>query len=133
MKISNKQFARALYESVKDKKKSEVKTILQNFVVLLHREGAMSRAEQIMKEFVGLFNKEEGIVSAQVKSLNKLDKKSRTQVEKFVQELTKSKTVELSEEEDKTVLGGLVIKYGDKILDGSLRTRVGRLRAELKK
>ena len=133
MKISNKQFAQALYESVKDKKKSEAKTILQSFVVLLHKEGAMSRAEQIMKEFVGLFNKEEGIVSAQVKSLNKLEKRSRVQVENFVQELTKSKTVELSEEEDKTVLGGLVIKYGDKILDGSLRTRVSRLKAELKK
>ena len=114
----------ALYESVKDKKKSEVKTALQNFVVLLNREGAMSRAEQIMKEFVRLFNKEEGIVSAQVKSLNKLDKKSRTQIEKFVQELTGSKSVELSEEEDKEVLGGVVIKYGDKILDGSLRTRL---------
>jgi len=133
MKVSNKQFAMALYESVKDKKKSEVKTALQNFVVLLNREGAMSRAEQIMKEFVRLFNKEEGIVSAQVKSLNKLDKKSRTQIEKFVQELTGSKSVELSEEEDKEVLGGVVIKYGDKILDGSLRTRLSRLKSELKK
>lgn len=133
MKISNKQFAVALYESVKDKKKVEIKKILENFVVLLNRENAVSRGEQVLSEFVKLFNKEEGVMVAEVKCLTKLDKKNHIRVEKFIKELTGSKTIELNEVIDKSVLGGLVIHYGDKILDGSLKTRLSRLKSELKK
>lgn len=133
MKISNKQFAIALLESVRDKKKKEIKDVLKNFVYLLRKENALTRADQILSEFVKLFNQENGIVLANVKCTSSLDKACRKQVETYIKELAGGNTIELSEEEDKAVLGGLVIRYGDKIIDSSLKTRLNKLREELKK
>ena len=40
-------------------------------------------------------------------------------------------TVELSVETDPTLLGGLVVRVGDRLIDGSVRGRLERLRSQL--
>ena len=39
----------------------------------------------------------------------------------------------MKEKQNKNILGGVILKYGDKILDGSLKTKLNSLKEELKK
>ena len=133
MKISNKQYAQALYESVQGKSKKEIQEMLRKFVVLLQKERALSRSEQITQSFVKLYNQENGIVAVHARNHKGLDKNGKMRVMGYIKLLTKASEVELTEIKDEKMLGGVILKYGDKIIDGSLRTGLNRLKAELKK
>ena len=51
----------------------------------------------------------------------------------YIVKLTKDKNVNIDKKIDKDILGGVVIKYDDKILDISLRTKLEELRQVLEK
>ena len=133
MKISTKKYATALYDCVKDKKKDEVRNIIKAFVRLLAEANAISQADKIINEFVSIWNKEQGIVEAEIISADKLEKQTANMLNKYIGKLSGAKTVSIKETEDKNLLGGVIIKYGDKVLDGSLKTRLSSLREEMKK
>lgn len=59
-----------------------------------------------------------------------LDAEMRNAVLKLVQDSTKSE-VELVEKKDPDLIGGLILKIGDKQYDGSLQRSLNDLRKEL--
>ena len=133
MKITEKKYAKALYDTVKDKKKDQVKSVLVEFIKLLNENNDLTKAEKIMSEFNKIWNKEEEIIEAEIISANELSKKTVKDLNDYIIELTKAKNVEVVEKVDKDLLGGVVLKYNDKIIDGSVRTKLGALRKEIKK
>lgn len=54
--------------------------------------------------------------------------------DKLIQKLQKQsgKTVHLTEEVDPSILGGAVVKYGNKILDNSVKTQLDQMRTQLR-
>ena len=61
----------------------------------------------------------------------KLDKKTISELKDFIKEKVSAEKVEIIKSIDENLVGGTVIKYGDKILDGCLKTRMRTLRSEL--
>ena len=59
-----------------------------------------------------------------------LRSRERKRIARFVEEMT-SKKVELEAHVDPAIIGGLVLRIGDKLLDGSTRTKLEGLRGEL--
>ena len=133
MKISPKQYALSLYESVKDKSEKEIKQIVGDFVKILIAGGNISKFEKIIAEFNAIWNREQGIVEAEIISANGLDEETRELLEKYIGKLSGAKKVETIEKQDKSLLGGVVLKYGDKILDGSLKAKLNLLKNDMKK
>lgn len=133
MKISPKQYALSLYESVKDKSEKEIKQIVGDFVKILIEDGNVSKFEKIMAEFNAIWNREQGIVEAEIISANELDKETRELLEEYIGKLSGAKKVEIKEKQDKGLLGGVVLKYGDKIFDGSLKAKLNLLKNDMRK
>lgn len=133
MKINSKQYAQALYESVKDKDKKEIETAIQNFVRILGISGKISQADKIVKEFLALWNREAGIVEAEVQGAKVFDKSILDSLNGFIKNISNAQTVDIKTKEDRTLLGGVIIKYQDKIFDGSLRTKLSALKEEMGK
>jgi len=133
MKVTSKQYAESLYEAVKGKNDSQVKDAVKNFLEILIANNDISKADKIVKEFKKLWNKEEGIVEAEVVSARELGSDIIKLLNGYIVKLSKAKKVILNNKIDKDVLGGVVIKYEDKILDGSLRTKLGELKNEMVK
>lgn len=133
MKINNKQYAQALYGSVKDKTEKEVETAIGNFVRILSEAGRISQSEKIIQEFSALWNREAGIVEAEVQGAKSFDGGILDSLNGFIKNISKAQTVNIKTKEDKSLLGGVVIKYQDKILDGSLRAKLSMLREEMNK
>lgn len=101
-----------------------------NLVRLLARRGRTELLPEISREFHRVFNEQRGIVEAVVTSAKPLGSEDRDAVRKTVEKITGSK-VELNAQVDESLIGGLTVRIGDRLLDASIRGRLERLRHEL--
>jgi len=91
----------------------------------------LNKADKISAEFIKIWNEKYGIVEASATSANGLDKASIKLLENYIAELSGAKEVVLNEKIDKNILGGVVIRYGDRVVDGSLRTSLEELKNKM--
>lgn len=133
MNISNKQYATSLYEAVKELKQAEVEEALKNFVQVLVKNNHLNKVNAIILEFVKLWDAGENVVEANVVSASKLNKDLVEVFEQYISKLTGSKHVKLSHSIDPTVLAGFVLRVGDQVVDGSVRTKILELKKEMSK
>lgn len=132
MKISVLQYAVSLYESVVDKSESEVKDILKNFVVLLDRQHDLNKEAEIINAFADLWSQENGEVMASLISARRITDDTRELIINYLKNKSGASQIILDETEDKNLLGGFVLKYNNKVLDGSLKSSLESLRSQLK-
>ena len=69
---------------------------------------------------------------AEIVSAIPLNPRQKCQIEDLIADITK-KRVTTTFRVERQILGGLVVRVGDKIIDGSLRTRLEALRREVEK
>ncbi|MEA3463831.1 MAG: ATP synthase F1 subunit delta, partial [Patescibacteria group bacterium] len=89
------------------------------------------KADEIIEKFIKVWNREQGIVEAEVVSAKKLDNSVIKLLNNYIIELSGAGKVLVKQKIDKNILGGVVIKYEDKVLDGSLRMKLGELRNKM--
>ncbi len=133
MKITAKQYALSLYEAVDGKSSAQAKVMIAKLVELLAEKNLLAKADKIAGEFVKIWNEKHGIVEAEVVSAKELNKETIKLLKEYILKLSGAKEVLVSEKGDKGILGGVIIKYGDKILDGSLKTTLSDLKDNLVK
>ena len=133
MKINNGQYANALYESAKGKSQSEVNAIVANFVKVLAKNNQIKNINSIIGKFRDIWNKEEGIVEAEVVSREKLDGKSVDQLISYIGKKYNTKNVEIKNTVNKDIKGGIIVKVGDEVMDGSISGQLKNLRSILTK
>lgn len=131
MRITPKQYAEALYQAVQNKKDSEVKSAVNNFAGIVAENDDLKKVNKIIEQFSKLWNEKKGIVEAEVFSVCELDKSIISLLKKYIAKLSGAEEAAIKQTIDKKLLGGVVIKYEDKVLDGSLQTRLEKLREEM--
>ncbi len=94
-----------------------------------NREGIMYA---IADEFVKLYDDQKGIVKALVTSATELTDDLRSQFVKIVNDAT-GRIVKLTEKIDETLIGGYVLRVGDKQIDASIRKNLNDLKLDLLK
>ncbi len=101
-----------------------------NLLALLVRRGRFDQLPAVIREFGRLHRQREGIVEATVTAAAKLGAAELEALQTRLQTMT-GKHIELSEEVDPSLLGGVVVRLGDQLIDGSVSGRLGRLRSDL--
>jgi F-type H+-transporting ATPase subunit delta len=106
--------------------KSEMDTAKKNFIKLLAENRRLNVLPQISAMFKETRAEEEKEVVVNVTSASPLDKAYQ---QKLVKALTKrlDRKVKLSCEVDPSLVGGVVIRAGDLVIDGSVRGKLMRL------
>ncbi len=119
-----------------DKKLNILKTVFASvsrmssaFFDILTRKGRESHLAGIAKEFVAQYKKSKGIESATVISAVGLDDNLRKLVYELVRDSVKSE-VELVEKVDPKLIGGFVLRMGDKQYDASVSSELRKLTRE---
>ncbi len=131
-KVASKKYARALYEALVDKEKEEeIVSVLENFSRLLFTRNDLSRIDSIIREFQAIWNQEQGIVESEVVSARELDSESLDFLKSAIKDLSGEKQVNINNRVSQDLLGGVIIKYRDKRIDGSLKTRILNLKNRL--
>jgi F-type H+-transporting ATPase subunit delta len=125
-KITNRQLAKALYETLKDLKGSDLKKVLVDFVVILAREHKLKKSSYIIAEYVKYAKAGEGIQEIEITSARELDDRTVNHIKKAFGENTEA-TIKI----DATLLGGVRVKTENKILDASLKTQLLKLKQSI--
>ncbi|HPY08626.1 MAG: F0F1 ATP synthase subunit delta [Patescibacteria group bacterium] len=124
MKITAKQYARALYESTLNKTENEIEKIIARFVENLAHNNDLVIAEKISKEINLIFEVESGEIKTKLISARKLSETVVGQLKDYVIKKTGAQKINFLEEVDKSLIGGFILEYDDKVLDGSIKNNL---------
>ncbi|MFW5888395.1 MAG: ATP synthase F1 subunit delta [Patescibacteria group bacterium] len=133
MKITPKKYAQVLYELTEGKNKKEIKDILENFAGFLVDNRDISKADKIIDQFGKIWNKKNRTVEAKAVTSTETDEQTLAVIENYIKNISNARKVELKHEIDKRILGGVVIRYEDKLIDAGLKTQVKNLKSFLVK
>ena len=102
----------------------------QNLVQLLLRRGRIEELPRVAAEFRRLDDRRQGITHATATSAIPL---TPDEVRALTQRLeqTTGGRIALDVRVDPSLLGGLIVRVGDRLIDGSVRGRLERLRTKL--
>jgi ATP synthase F1 delta subunit len=120
-----------------DEKKEAVGKVLSgadertvNFLELLAERHRMPVLFRIRRDFDELWAKEKRLLPVSVTSAVELDDKLVKEIGERIQEQT-GQEVDLTSQVDPYVLGGLVVRVGNMVLDASVRNRLEQLRKQV--
>ncbi len=106
--------------------------LLVNFYSFLIDQRRLVDFQAIREEFDRLADEDAGLTTAHVVAASPLDERRRDRLRRALSERT-GREVRLEVSVDPDLIGGAVAKVGDLVFDGSLRTQLSQLRANLTK
>ena len=101
-----------------------------NFLKLLIENHRMPVIFRVRREFDRLWQEENKLLPVQVTSAVALDQATVKHIGDRIAEQTNRK-VELSSNVDPEILGGIVVRVGNSVLDASIRSRLEKLRKQV--
>jgi F-type H+-transporting ATPase subunit delta len=105
---------------------------LRNLLLLLMRRRRLGHAGGVAADFLRLYNRRAGIVEATATSAAPLAQDEvRTLRDRIATIAGAGRQVDLQLEVDPSLLGGITVRLGDTLIDGSVRGRLERLRGQL--
>lgn len=133
MKITSTQYARVLHEITKNKSQKDIDGAIYSFAEILNRNNQLKLKKDIAAKFNEVYNKENGIIEAEITSREKLSEDLRKYVSKYVSTRYNAKEVILSEKVDDSIKGGIIIRIGDEVMDASVEKQLADLEKVLTK
>jgi ATP synthase F1 delta subunit len=103
---------------------------LMNFLELLVEKHRMPAIFRIRRQFDELWEKENRRLPVQVTSAIELDESTVKQIGDVIGEQT-GQHIDLTSQVDPDILGGIVLRVGNSILDASIRNRLEQLRKQV--
>ena len=101
--------------------------LTQRFLGLLIKKDREGMVSAIANQYHDLRNEQRGIVEVTVKAAHDLDDESQTALKNALENAT-GKRVVLQLEHDESLIGGVVVRVGDRVFDGSVRNKLDSLR-----
>jgi F-type H+-transporting ATPase subunit delta len=126
------------YFSSEEKKDGVTKVVsgaderLENFLELVAERHRMPALPRIRREFNSLWREEKQLLPVAVTSAVELDEQLLKGIGDRIQEQT-GREVELTSQVDPEVLGGLVVRVGNMVMDASVRSRLEQIRKQVTK
>jgi len=116
---------KALQEISAEAKFSDLTT---NFLLVLAANGRLRHIDSIAKRFVDLTMAHRGEVKAVVTTVIPIPPEEEKELKETLQDIIgKGKKVKLEQKIDPTILGGLVVEFGQKVFDMSIKTRARQM------
>jgi F-type H+-transporting ATPase subunit delta len=107
-----------------------VSDIAKNTLRLLARKRRLAALPDIARQLARLVDEDQNVLRAEVTSAGPL---AADYLDKLAAELSKAtgRKVVVSHKQDKSLIGGVVTKIGDRVIDGSVRARLDGFRESL--
>lgn len=131
MKISAYHYAKALYEATREKERDEVDQCVAGFSNLLIKNNHVRLISEIIIKFEAIWNREKNITKAEIISKNELEGEAVEKIKAFLKSKYHAREVVLRRKVDENILGGIIVKAGDEMWDGSVRRQLEELKEVL--
>ena len=109
---------------------STVSALAVNLLSLLASRGIASLLPDLAESYHSLLDDHRGIERAEVVSSVPLDDEQRRRVSDLLEGMV-GKQVRLNSRVEPSILGGFVARVGDRVIDGSARTRLDQMRRRI--
>ncbi len=106
---------------------------LLGFLSLIIAKDRYAQAEEILQYFLDQVKELKGIGVAYITTPESLKKEQRQQIAAKLLRTTKYQRMEMHYKRDKSLIGGIVIRIGDRVVDSSVRTKLDELQKSLMK
>ena len=110
--------------------KGEISDNVMNFLLLLTDKNRIGIFNEIYEIFTGLKNEAQGILVADVTTAFPLTRAQESKLGMKLAAVT-HKRIQIRRHEDKNILGGVIVRIGDKRIDGSAAGRLQALKSSL--
>lgn len=131
MKISAKQYALALQEATDGQTPGRCRAIIASWLRLIATNRDWHRLEQILAEVNIVWQQAEGLAEATAVSKHPLSPQLLQQLTDYLKKLTGAKKIAWQTEIDKQLLGGVIVRCQDQVIDASLNQALARLKNNL--
>ncbi len=129
MKYTVKQYAQSLYDVLETTNPKQQDIVIDNFINILRTNNDLAAYEKIVAEYEKLLDIKEN--TSQVTITTATDANITPALLKELNKYSKDK-IETTQITDEEVLGGVVIRVDDTLIDASLRTELNNLESKLK-
>jgi len=106
--------------------KGKISDLTLNFIALLVDRRRETFFGDIVAEFIAQANAGRNIVAARVTSVVDLKDQEKGEVDQLLARLT-GKKVQVSYATDPSLIGGVLIRIGDKVIDGTIKAKLAAL------
>lgn len=111
--------------------KGQANALTSNFLRLIARNRRLFALRDMITAYRALLARERGEVAADVASAHPLSDEQMTQLKDTLR-ISLGKDVQINTRVEPSLLGGLVVKVGSKMIDSSLRTKLNNLKVAMK-
>lgn len=141
--FSENQELQKLMDNPKIIKEDKIKLIEETFtshvskeiiglIALLISKGHSKDISSVFDYFIALVKEEKKIGTAFVTTAVELADAQKSAVEKRLLETTRYETFEMNYSVDESLIGGMVIRIGDRVVDSSIKTKLYELSKQLR-
>jgi F-type H+-transporting ATPase subunit delta len=110
--------------------RGRVAPLVMNFLLVANRRGRLRILDQIVQAYSDLLEQQLGIVEVDVFVAQKLSSEQFDQVRERVGQALKREVV-LHQYVDESIIGGLVLRVADRLLDASVKAQLQAIRRQL--
>ena len=111
--------------------KAGVSALTQNFIKLIARNRRLFSLDTMIRDFRTLYARMKGVVTAEVTSAQALTDAQRNDLLATLKS-SLGKDIHLNTKVDPSILGGLIVKDGSRLVDNSLKTKIDNLKVAMK-
>ncbi len=111
--------------------RGRVSDTMTGFLLLVAGKERGNELPAILRYFIDRVKEEKKIGVAYVTTASALDKAGKEKVEKRLLETTSYQKMEMHFAVEESLIGGMVIRIGDRVVDSSVRTKIEELKRQL--
>jgi F-type H+-transporting ATPase subunit delta len=112
--------------------KAGIKGIASNFLRVLTTNRRLFAVRDVIRGYRALVARHRGEVTAQVTVAEKLSDKNLAALKDALKSKTAGKDIDLDVRIDPSIIGGLIVKVGSRMVDSSLRTKLNSIKLAMK-
>ena len=112
--------------------KAGVSGVAANFIKLVAAKRRLFAIGDMIAGYNALHDAARGVTRAEVTVAAPLGDQHRAALEAALKEISGGKSVDVDVRVDPSIIGGLVVKLGSRMVDGSLKTKLNSIRSRMK-
>lgn len=112
--------------------KVSVDPMVKNFCDLLAEKGRAEMLPAIASDYKAMTDAVTGVISGELITVSELNEERKSAIQAQLEKQA-GKKLELDFGTDKNILGGIVLKIGDKVMDASLKAQLQILKENIKR
>ena len=112
--------------------KAGISGIAANFIRLVAAKRRLFVLRDMIRAYGALNDAAKGVTRAQVTAAHPLGDSHIADLKTTLRDVTRGRSVDVAVKVDPSIIGGLIVQLGSRMVDGSLRTKLNSIRSRMK-